>query len=411
MGLRRHLRVVSLMAENTDISWADDTFNPWEGCQKVSPACDGCYAEARNLRYAPKGSVDAPNWGPDAPRRRTSASNWAKPLKWEREQKELVDRYSAIRVYPDQAASDPPPPRFVFCASLADVFDNAVPPEWRRDLFDLIRATPHLTWLLLTKRSGNIVKLFTDTLDPAYGPNGEEGDWYLPDVWPRNAAIGCTVVTQEEADRDIPKLLAAKAALNPAFAFVSMEPLMERVDMRLWMPQGRLALRPSGEEFYTPHWYMTKCQHCGWVGSSEFCGTDSVGDDSDVYCPACHGSGLGDDYPTLDWVIAGGETDQGKHKARPSHPDWFRSLRDQCAAAGVPYHHKQNGEWAAEGYEGQADGPSVPWGIFPAGGAAFTVEHTCGAHDDGQWMAKAGKRKAGRLLDGVTHDARPEMAR
>jgi protein gp37 len=183
------------MAENSAISWTDDTFNPWIGCTKVSPACDGCYAE--NLMATRYGRVQwgAPGQG-EGTRQRTS----------------FGEDY---------------PARFVFCASLADVFDNAVPVEWRRDLFDLIRKTPHLTWLLLTKRPGMIGKLFADTLsginDPAV-PLGQSR-------WPRNAAIGCTVVTQEEADRDIPKLLAAKAALNPAFAFVSMEPLLGPVDL------------------------------------------------------------------------------------------------------------------------------------------------------------------------------------
>jgi protein gp37 len=184
------------MGANTAISWADDTWNPWEGCQKVSPACDGCYAEARNLRYAPKGATEAPNWGPGAPRRRTSAANWGKPLKWDRGAGGLSIREAVANDNPL------PPPRFVFCASLADVFDNAVPPEWRRDLFDLIRATPNLTWLLLTKRPGNIVKLFERPMAERARPTPKEFGH-----WPRNAAIGCTVVTQEEADRDIPKLL------------------------------------------------------------------------------------------------------------------------------------------------------------------------------------------------------------
>jgi protein gp37 len=114
------------MAENSKIEWCDHTFNPWVGCTKVSPACDNCYAEARNARFA---GGQAINWGPGAPRRRTSASNWQLPIKWNQQAQAAGVRYR------------------VFCASLADVFDNDVPTDWRRNLYTLIQATPHLDWL------------------------------------------------------------------------------------------------------------------------------------------------------------------------------------------------------------------------------------------------------------------------
>lgn len=333
------------MAENTEISWADDTFNPWEGCQKVGPGCDGCYAEARNARF---GGGTAVNWGPGAPRRRTSEGNWRKPLIWNRE------------------AGLSGKPRFVFCSSLADVFDNAVPAEWRRDLFDLIRATPHLTWLLLTKRPGNILKLFSDTL-PA---TADKRDAALAAAWPRNAAIMCTVVNQEEADRDIPKLLAAKAALKPAFAGLSMEPLLGPVDLTaLHGKYGdhhhmRNALRGTGK---------------GWPGATIGGVSSSAG------------------LPRVDWIITGGETDQGPHKARPADPAWFRSLRDQCAAAGVPFHFKQWGEW--QPFMGQ-----VPTNTNPR--AVHHFDKSLGAAP----VFKFGKKVDPCTLDGVTHDARPEVA-
>jgi protein gp37 len=255
------------VAENSHISWTNHTFNPWIGCTKVSPACDGCYA----AHLMGGGRYSRVVWGEpgkgEGTRSRTAPSNWAKVRKWNKQ------------------ASDAPGKTYVFCASLADVFDNAVPTEWRRDLFELIRETPNLTWLLLTKRPGNIVKLYDEAMARAEWCGGP---------FPRNAAIGCTVVTQEEADRDVPKLLAAKAALNPAFAFLSMEPLLGPVD--LWPMLG-------------PHMHK------------------------------------GEDREPVDWVIVGGETDQGAHKARVSDPAWFRSLRDQCRAAGVPFHFKQWGEW------------------------------------------------------------------
>lgn len=264
------------MAENTAISWADHTFNPWIGCTKVSPACDGCYAEAlmgMPGRFGPaRVQWGAPGRG-EGTRDRTAPSNWAKVRKWNREHRSVL------------AANPNAPARFVFCASLADVFDNAVPTEWRRDLFDLIRECESLTFLLLTKRPSMIVKLFRDALDP--------GDKFmlvdpplttLAECWPRNAAIGFTAVTQAEMDRDSRHALAAYHALNPAFVFWSGEPLLERV-----------------------------------VVSADLLA-------------------LGDRF----WAITGGETDQGGHKARDTPNGAFQGVRDQCAAAGVPYQHKQN---------------------------------------------------------------------
>jgi protein gp37 len=375
------------VAENTEISWADDTFNPWEGCQKVSPACDGCYAEARNARYAPAGTTVAPNWGPGAPRRRTSPSNWAKPLKWEREQALALGSWHT-RFDGGLNPGLKPAARFVFCASLADVFDNAVPIQWLADLIGLVAKTPHLTYLFLSKRIGNAIKRIREAL-ALLG---------LAEM-PRNIALGATVVTQEEANRDIPKLLSAKAALNPAFAFVSMEPLLGPMDIRAFMDNCyecgltcglRLGERPDIE----------RCTACG-----EECGPDTApvfsegcplcGGELEPVCPDCAHYMVYQHPMTqcLDWVITGGETDQGQHKARPSHPDWFRSLRDQCASAGVAYQHKQNGVWRP-----------APEIISASGEGSFHQ------FDDGVWMQRVGKKAAGRLLDGVTHDGRPAVS-
>jgi protein gp37 len=122
------------MAENSKIEWCDHTFNPWIGCQKVSPGCDHCYAEAlMDKRY---GRVQ---WGPHGERVRTSPDNWKMPLRWAK--KANGDR-----------------PR-VFCASLADWLDNKAPRSWRDDLAQLIYDTPNLDWLMLTKRIENFDKL------------------------------------------------------------------------------------------------------------------------------------------------------------------------------------------------------------------------------------------------------------
>ncbi len=316
------------MGENTAISWADHTFNPWIGCAKISPACDGCYAAAL---MGMDGRLKRAEWGEPGKGvgTRTRTKDWSKPHKWNRE------------------AAAAPGRTFVFCASLADVFDNAIPIEWRADLFRLIEATPNLTWLLLTKRPGNIVQLH------------EQAVGLLEDVgFPANAAIGCTVVNQEEANRDVPKLLAAKAMLKPAFAFLSMEPLLGPVDLgTAWHGETALDAECWGQ--------------CRWC---------------DKGYPPLHNCQRGrtcwEDVPAgLDWIITGGETDQGGHSARPMSPAWVRALRDQCASAGVAFHHKQNGEW----------GHCPTRSVLP--------DH----------VFKVGKARAGRLLDGVEHNARPEV--
>lgn len=307
------------MAENSHISWTDNTFNPWIGCTRISPACDGCYA----AHLMGGGRYSRVEWGEPGKgvgtRSRTAPSNWTKVRKWNRQ------------------ASEAPGKTFVFCASLADVFDNAVDPAWRRDLFDLIRETPNLTYLLLTKRPGNIYKLFGEAMMG-------KADTYtgLNHLWPKNAAIGTTIEDRLRLLQNAPALAKAAAALRPAFTFWSCEPLLE---------------------------------------------------------------GLGE-LPSLpDWVITGGETDQGAHKARPSDPNWYRSLRDQCAAAGVPFHHKQNGEWCEFGELGMMANGNLNFlgkpDNAPHGWARF------GEGDDCRIVTRVGKDRAGRFLDGLEHDARP----
>lgn len=298
-----------MMAENTKIEWATHTFNPWEGCQKVGPGCDHCYAEARNVRFG------GGNWGPGAPRRRTSEANWRLPLKWNREAEASGTR-----------------PR-VFCASLADVFDNAVDPAWRVDLFHLISQTPNLDWLLLTKRPGNIAAMM---------PSYSHTDRMWPNVW-----LGCTVVNQAEADRDIPKLLAAPAKVR----FLSIEPMLGPIDLR-----GPVT-GTAGVDALT-----------GWVG------------------------GLYGEYgPKIGWVICGGES--GPH-ARPMHPDWARLLRDQCKAAGVPFLFKQWGDWAV------TDDPEVMCSVP-------TAKRDFLGASIGEAMIRVGKKRAGRILDGCSWDEVP----
>jgi protein gp37 len=150
------------MGENSKIEWTDHTFNPWIGCTKVSPGCDRCYAEAWSRR---SGLVE---WG-NHPRRRTSQANWKKPGKWNSEAKTFSRQHGRR-------------PR-VFCASLADVFDNQVDSTWRKDLFALIRKCRRLDWLVLTKRPQNIVKMLPPDWGDGYrnvwlGVTAEDQFWF-----------------------------------------------------------------------------------------------------------------------------------------------------------------------------------------------------------------------------------------
>ncbi|WP_416806864.1 phage Gp37/Gp68 family protein [Burkholderia pseudomallei] len=330
------------MSENSKIEWCDHTFNPWEGCQKVGPGCDHCYAEARNARF---GGGSAVNWGPGAPRRRTSAANWRKPLAWNAAHEQFFAAHGRRQR--------------VFCSSLADVFDNAVYPMWRVDLFELISNTPNLDWLLLTKRIGNARDMISSVLGSIMR---DEREWPWPHVW-----LGATIVNQAEADRDIPNLLAVPARVR----FLSMEPLLGPVDLRF-----HIYSEPTGN--FRTHGGKRQLE---------------------LRRPADGG---------LHWVIAGGESGHG---ARPMHPDWARSLRDQCAAAGVPFLFKQWGEWAPRTTDEQKLLP-VPCSrttSWPDGTVGCGDYQSNG--DYGKCLFRVGKKATGRMLDGRRHDEFPEVTR
>ncbi|UPY35527.1 phage Gp37/Gp68 family protein [Sediminicoccus sp. KRV36] len=285
------------MGQNSAIEWTDHTFNPWTGCTRVSPGCDHCYAEALSRRSPQTFG----SWQPGAPRRRTSEAYWRQPLAWNRK---VAREGRRARV---------------FCASMADVFDNQVPEEWRRHLWSLIWETRNLDWLLLTKRPQNIASM----LPPAEW----HAEWPMPHVW-----LGTTVENQAEADRRIPQLLAVPAAKR----FLSCEPLLGPVDLSAWWKES-----PPGSTYWHPN--------------------------------------------GLHWIIAGGESGRG---ARPMHPHWARSLRDQCAAASVPFFFKQWGDFAWRA-TGEAAGAVN-------GGFAIPIA-----------AVRVGKKAAGRLLDGREHNEVP----
>lgn len=333
------------MAE-TKIEWADYTFNPWVGCTKVSEACRYCYAE-RDFDTR-KGFA---KWGPTGTRVRTSDTNWAKPLAWNH--KALSD---GVR-------------RRVFCASLADVFEDWPGPisdssgrhlvhttagyhaedheamegcsrvtidDLRADLFRLIDKTPMLDWLLLTKRPENIRRMLP--------PGGNQG--YRENVW-----LGTSIEDQATADTRIPKLLSCGDFAKRLF--VSAEPLL-----------GPVTLMAADKQYGTVP--LTGRFPHGKIRLAH----------------------------SIDWVIAGGES--GPH-ARPSHPDWFRSLRDECTAAGVPFLFKQWGEWAPVDRDiiEENDLHFGQWHAHPTEFIRGCICEECLVP-----MARIGKRAAGRLLDG-----------
>lgn len=216
--------------ENSHIQWTDHTFNPWEGCTKVSPGCAHCYAEARNQRFA-----GGANWGKGAPRRRTSASNWKEPLKWN---KAVVEgRKSKVE---SQRR-----PR-VFCASLADWLDDEVPIEWLADLLKVIHDTPNLDWQLLTKRPENWRKRMDDAVNHLW--RAEEclapdyfawaWAWFQAEEIPANIWLGTTVEDQPRADERIPELLKIPARVR----FLSVEPMLEAIIFRRNLHEYNLEL-------------------------------------------------------------------------------------------------------------------------------------------------------------------------
>lgn len=274
------------MAENTAIAWTHHTFNPVRGCAEVSPGCDHCYAKAMSLRNP----ATLGTWGPDGTRIIASESMWREPMKWHVRAAAIGER--------DR----------VFCASLADVFEDwqspmglpcgkafpgasatafltdtgafSLAPEMgrpatyqdvRNRLFALIEATPSLDWQLLTKRPQNVMRMVPAAWQKKFPPN----------VW-----MGTTVEDQQRADERIPALIAIPAAVR----FLSIEPMLGELDIE---------------------------EHL----------EDMCDADPSTYPPPIH------------WVIAGGESGPG-HRSLDLAA--LENLAAQCTAAGVPLFVKQD---------------------------------------------------------------------
>lgn len=369
------------MGANTKIEWCDHTFNPWFGCTKVSPACAHCYAEnetpVRVMRAAGRET-----WGKGAPRHRTGRDTWRQPRRWSRRANDRT--CSNGHAYPGTTANllhgkcyqcgerweDMPwhRPR-VFCASMADVFDAEVDPMWLADLLNLIEATPNLDWLLLTKRP-ELWRARMGAVCEVDGDNRLAWSWRRGSA-PANVWMGTTVEDQARADERIPALLEIPARVR----FLSCEPLLGSVD---------LTAIPWAQDPVIP-------------GAPRTCLIPTAA--------MIRSAGR----PAINWVICGGESGT---KARPMHPEWARGLRDQCAAAGVPFFFKQWGEWT-----NVDNGPDDDAAYDDKDHTWLTLDGRCqGVVSSVDFFSaepiyRVGKAAAGRKLDGVEHSAFPEVRR
>lgn len=354
------------MTGKTKIEWTEKTWNPIVGCSVVSPGCTNCYA-MRTANQRLDGNPKAPHYE-GATQRVNGNPVWTgkvslaaertlmAPLRWKK-------------------------PAMIFVNSMGDLFHESVPDEWIDRVFAVMSMCPQHTFQVLTKRAyrmRNYVNCMVNSDDPgiAYAVDDLGGDYsnsdaVLPNVW-----LGVSAEDQARADERIPLLLDTPAAIR----FVSCEPLLGDVDLTA-IPAPR---------------YVPEDHELDWKFNSLVTGDDyRLLDDSGKWF---HGEG---DYRdcNIDWVIAGGESGPG---ARPMHPDWARSLRDQCAAASVPFFFKQWGEWVLGALEGVDMGAAFmacedTYGTFTAWtGSPCREFRQCGA----EFMARIGKKAAGRLLDG-----------
>ncbi len=337
------------------ILWCDETWNPVRGCSRVSAGCDHCYAEMMAARFSNPGY-----WGEGLAKFVHGKPHWTGKIKLVPERLEQPLRWKK--------------PRRIFVNSMSDLFHEGVPDEF----IDRVFARMALCWwhkfLILTKRAGR-AEVYCNSIETrehigihildlllrgvvkddghaVWEPAGPKG-WPLP-----NVKLGVSVENQATADERVPHLLNTPAA----FRFVSYEPALGPVD---WVASLPLCFSCRGRlEFRGPDWVCAKCGHTEQNVNGNF----------------------------VDLIIAGGESGPG---ARPAHPDWFRSTRDQCAEAGVAFFFKQWGEWAPAN---QTEHKEKTKSIF------LKPDGTSGWLSESVPMVRIRKATAGRLLDGRTHD-------
>lgn len=393
------------MADGTKIEWTEATWNPITGCSLASPGCTNCYAmDLAGTRLADHPSRKGLTQPSKAGRVWTGEvrfnEHWLdQPLRWKK-------------------------PRMIFVCAHGDLFHESVPDEWIDRVFAVMALCPQHTFQVLTKRSARMREWFSRGRDetiweavaslvddwsdgrfPGVRLPVFDGDPILPALaahgavwggqrpWPlRNVWLGVSVEDQQRADERIPDLLATPAAVR----WISAEPLLGSVDLR-WIAQ------PDDER----DGVIDALLGCDWVQRD--------GNDFEPVRPGHEGRKMGRWVCSseadilanrkIDWVVVGGESGPG---ARPMHPDWARSLRDQCAAADVPFFFKQWGEhFPCELLPDQGDG--TPWRTMHEGPPAWALsEYGKDRADlDQVSFARVGKKHAGRLLDGIEHNGMP----
>lgn len=345
------------MGDKSGIEWTDATWNPVTGCTKVSQGCKHCYAERDWSRLAHLPAYQGRAFTDVAchPDRLDQPLRWAKP-------------------------------RRIFVNSMSDLFHEDVADEFIDEVFAVMSLTPRHEFQILTKRpdrmraymrridaSPLLLDIARRVISNTRGIVSFRYDfaWPLPHVW-----LGVSVEDQAAADQRIPLLLQTLAAVR----WISAEPLLGPIELH--------AL-PHLHGYGSPH-----CSECGYPVT-----IDALNGYTACGPSACDGPRVA----TLDWVVVGGESGP---KARPMHPDWARSLRDQCAAAGVPFVFKQWGEWSPQGdtlLHGKIDARLIEKAHIYYG----TTAGFCPA----EGVFRFGKKAAGRLLDGELHDGYPEVAK
>lgn len=378
----------------TNIEWTEKTWNPIVGCSIVSPGCTNCYAmkmaarieaiDDAGFRKAIAHAVGSSPWAGDAAdenRIRAEMNNGRVPSHYagttQRVKGNVVWTGKVARA-PDNILTAPlrrKKPTMYFVNSMGDLFHESIPDEWILRVLDVIRSTGHdggsncgtirhldrsvgqHIYQVLTKRSARMREFMRRLAWDGERLHLRDSDDRARVIL-RNLWLGVSAERQTEAEERIPDLLATPAAVR----FVSAEPLLGPVDFRNLKPRGQLthdATRPF----------------------------------------AVFGGKTG---PGLDWIIVGGESGPG---ARPMHPDWARSIRDQCVAANVPFFFKQWGEFhPAEDHDPKLCKVDTPEAIHVSGEREYRPAEQfrlIGERDNG-WvgMCKIGKKPAGRLLDG-----------
>lgn len=375
------------MAE-TKIEWTERTWNPIVGCTIHSPGCKNCYAMRMAARLEAMAVKPDGNGNPALNHYVGTTESSRRGAVWT----------GNIGIAPDDSFTAPlrrKKPTDYFVNSMSDLFHVSVPFEVIDRVFAVMALTPQHTYKILTKRSDRMREYMNGLWQPrlfphlerwqvrpaGYGVMLETKNGVLPNVW-----LGVSVEDQTRADERIPDLLATPAAVR----FISAEPLLGPVDIGPWIPTCYECGASCGLRLAAPP-KVERCTECG-----EECGPETepvfsegcpkCSGELEFVCPDCSHAMVYQhpDTPNIDWVIAGGESGPD---ARPMHPAWARCLRDQCAAAGVPFFFKQNGEYASVSeVEGAGEHYQFP---------------------DGATVRKVGKKRAGRLLDGVEHNGFP----